>query len=194
MNSSRDGFFHWPVLETAISMLTLASLCSADVVLSETGILGTPEDTFVMAINLATAGSVTLQTYGFGGGINAAGTVIPPGGFDPFVGLFSEAGPTAVFINGDSDILTNYTPGCPPAGTVTIESMPNQCGDVRRTLPGLAAGQYTVLLSDAEYIPIAAFEVAGTLGDGFTDFTGAGEQSCIRTSDLDGFAAEYRPL
>jgi PEP-CTERM motif len=162
-----------------ISMLALASICSADVVLSETGTLASPEDTFLMAINLATAGNVTLQTYGFGGGTNAAGTVIPSGGFDPFVGLFSGTGPAAVFINGDSDILTNYTPGCPPAGTVTIGSMANQCGDVRLELTGLAAGMYTVLLSDSEYVPNAVFEVAGTLGDGFTDFTGGVFQTCV---------------
>ncbi len=163
-------------------MLALASLCSADVVLSETGTLSTPEDTFVMAINLATAGNVILQTYGFGGGTNAAGTIIPPGGFDPFVGLFSGTGPTALFINGDSDILTNYTPGCPPAGTVTIGSMANQCGDVRLVLPGLAAGTYTVLLSDAEYVPNAVFEAAGMLGDGFTDFTGGVFQTCVNAN------------
>jgi hypothetical protein len=163
----------------AALMFALASLCSADVVLSETGTFSTPEDTFIMAINLTTAGNITLQTYGFGGGTNAAGTVIPSGGFDPFVGLFSGTGSTALFINGDSDILSNYTPGCPPARTVTIGGMPNQCGDVLLVLPGLAAGTYTVLLSDAEYVPNAVFESSGVLGDGFTDFTGGVFQTCV---------------
>jgi hypothetical protein len=179
MNSSRIGIFHRRCAAIVVSTLALASLCSADVVLSETGTLSTPEDTFVMVINLATAGSVTLQTYGFGGGTNAAGTVIPSGGFDPFVGLFSGTGPTALFINGDSDILTTYTPGCPPAGTVTVGGVPNQCGDVRLELPGLAPGTYTVLLSDSEYVLNAVFETAGTLGDGFTDFTGGVFQTCV---------------
>ena len=179
MNSNRIAIFHRRCAAIAVSILALASLCSADVVLSEMGTLSSPEDTFVMAINLATAGNVTLQTYGFGGGTNAAGTVIPSGGFDPFVGLFSGSGPTAVFINGDSDILSNYTPGCPPAGTVTIGSKPNQCGDVQLVLTGLAAGTYTVLLSDSEYVPNAVFEVAGILGDGFTDFSGGVFQTCV---------------
>jgi hypothetical protein len=173
VNSNRIGIFCWP------GLFALASLCSADVVISDTGSLSSPEDTFVTAINLATAGNVTLQTYGFGGGTNAASMVIPSGGFDSFVGLFSGTGPTALFINGDSDILTNYTPGCPPAGTVTIGAMANQCGDVRLVLTGLAAGTYTVLLSDAEYLPNAVFEANGELGDGFTDFTGGVFQTCI---------------
>jgi hypothetical protein len=57
--------------------------------------------------------------------------------------------------------------------------MANQCGDVQLVLPSLAAGPYTVLLSDSEYIPNAVFEVAGTLGDGFTDFTGGVFQTCV---------------
>lgn len=179
MNSNRIAIFRRPGVAMVVLMCALASLCSADVVLSETGTLSSPEDTFTMTINLATGGNVTLQTYGFGGGTNAAGTVIPAGGFDSFVGLFSGTGPTALFINGDSDILSNYTPGCPPAGTVTIGSMANQCGDVGLVLPGLGPGTYTVLLSDAEYVPNAVFEVAGMLGDGFTDFTGGVFQTCV---------------
>lgn len=49
-----------------------------------------------------------LNTYGFGGGANYAGTVIPDGGFDPFVGLFSGTGSTALFIK-----LTAIRTPCP---------------------------------------------------------------------------------
>jgi len=150
---------------------------------SDTGTLSTPEDTFVTTITLVSGGGVTLQTYGFGGGTNAAGAVIPSGGFDAFVGLFEGTGPTALFINGDSDILSNYTPGCPPAGLVTVGSLPGQCGDVQLQFTGLAAGTYTVLLSDGEYIPNAVFETTGFLGDGFTDLTGGVFQTCEDASD-----------
>ena len=78
--------------------------------ISYTGALANPEDTVLIDLTLASGGSVTLQTYGFGGGTNGAGTVIPSGGFDPFVGLFSGTGPNALFINGTSDILTTYSP------------------------------------------------------------------------------------
>ena len=77
----------------------LAGLCCADTI-SETGTLSSPEDTVLIPLTLLTGGTVTLQTFGFGGGTNAAGTVIPAGGFDPFVGLFYGTGPTALFLNG----------------------------------------------------------------------------------------------
>lgn len=38
------------------------------------------------------------------------------GGFDPFVGLFSGMGDGSVFVDGTSNVLFNYPPGCPPAG------------------------------------------------------------------------------
>src|SRR5271157_1563257 len=90
---------------------------------SYTGTLASPEDSStVIAVNMAIAGGLDLQTWGFGGGINAASAVIPAGGFDPFVGVFAGAGNTAVFIDGTSDVLSNYSSfeGCPPAGTVDI--------------------------------------------------------------------------
>jgi hypothetical protein len=57
--------------------------------ISCTGSLDTPEDVFLETFSLASTSSVTVQTYRFGGGTNAAGTTIAPGGFDPLVALFS---------------------------------------------------------------------------------------------------------
>jgi hypothetical protein len=51
------------------------------------------------------------------------------------------------------------------------------CGDVTLS-ETLAAGTYTVLLTDGEYIPTAIFETAGTLGDGFSDLTPGAFQTC----------------
>jgi len=44
------------------------------------------------------------------------------------------------------------------------------CGDVILSFP-VAAGTYTVLLTDALYYPVAVSETNGTLGDGFFDYT-----------------------
>ena len=41
----------------------------------------------------------------------------------------------------------------------------------------LGPGTYTLLLSDADYIPNAIFD-NGTLGEGFSDFTGGAFQTC----------------
>jgi hypothetical protein len=149
--------------------------------ISYTGMLQSPDnatgtfdstDSFILALNLSAASNVTLQSYGFGGGVNAAGTTISRGGTDPFVGLFSGTGDSAVFLNGTSLDLSNYTSGCPPANTVSNFG-DTPCGDVTLAFSDLAAGSYTVLLSDGQYIPCPAVSVGcSTLGDGAFDFTG----------------------
>jgi hypothetical protein len=152
---------------------------------SYTGTLITIEDVFTTTVTLNSAGSLELQTFGFGGGTNGAGTPISAGGIDPLVALFVGTGPTAVFVDGTSDVLSNYPSfaGCPPAGLQTIGSFDNQCGDITMLFTGLAAGTYTVLLSDGSYIPSAFFEPpGGTLGDGFNDLT-SGFQTCVDTQD-----------
>ena len=90
------------------------------------------------------------------------------------MGLFAGTGPSATFIDGTSDSLSNYASepsACPPAGTLTVGSQSNACGDVRLQFTGLSAGLYTILISDAGFDPTAVFEANGELGDGFTDFT-----------------------
>jgi hypothetical protein len=175
----------------AALLCALSGIAAAGTI-SLTGTLASPEDEALITLTLITSGDVTLQTYGFGGGTNAAGAVISSGGFDPFAGLFSGTGPTAVFIDGASDILTNYSPGCPPAGTIPIGSVPGQCGDVTFTLTGLSAGVYTVLLTDGEYIPNAVFEASpGYLGDGFTDFSAGVFQTCADLNDCNTDTANW---
>jgi hypothetical protein len=147
---------------------------------SITGSFLTPEDTYAATVTLTSAGVLNLQTWGFGGGTNAASQVISAGGFDSFVGVFAGTGDNAVFVDGTSDILSNYgLGGCPPAGTVNIGGA--VCGDVALS-ETLAAGTYTVLLSDAAYIPYAVFETGGLLGDGFADLTGGVFQTCSGTN------------
>ena len=58
---------------------------------------------------------------------------------------------------------------------------PGNCGDITMSL-ALAPGTYTVLLSDALYIPNAIFDSPsyGDLSEGFTDLT-AGNFRPVRT-------------
>jgi hypothetical protein len=115
---------------------------------------------------------------GVRGGTNAAVEVISPGGTDPFLAIFSGTGDSATILTdglgnpyGTSLDLSNYGDflGCPPAGAPVIGGSP-QCGDIYMAL-SLAAGTYTVVLSDGQYIPGAVYD-NGTLGEGFNDFTG----------------------
>ncbi len=171
-SKSRSGVLH-AAIYVSLALVT-AGFCSAATI-SLTGILATPESTEEYSFSLAAPGNVTLQSYGFGGGLNAAGVTIPAGGFDPFVGLFSGSGNSAVFVDGTADSLSNYLSepaACPPAGLVEIGNVSGQCGDLKLQFTALAAGSYTVILSDAGYIPNAVYEApGGTLGDGFSDLT-----------------------
>ncbi|HXN98151.1 MAG TPA: DVUA0089 family protein [Candidatus Acidoferrales bacterium] len=149
------------------------------------GTLTSPLDFFTTTLTLTSSEDVTLQTYGFGGGTNQAGTLIAPGGTDPFVGLFLGTGSGATFINGTSLDLTNYPSfvGCPPANSVSNFGG-TTCGDVTMLFSSLAGGTYTVLLSDGQLIPNAAVGFGTTLGDGFFDLTGG--QFCNIADPADG--------
>jgi len=172
----------------AIALLAASAAFAGSV--SYTGTLSSPEDSFETTATLSAAGTLTLQTFGFGGGTNAAGTVIPPGGFDPFVGVFDSTGD---LIEGISDAMYNSTSfaGCPPAGLVTVGNVPGDCGDIHLSV-ALAAGTYTVVLSDALYLPNAIFQSPyGNLSGGFADYTSGVFQTCVDANDCNSDSANW---
>jgi len=122
---------------------------------------------------------------------NAAGTVIPSGGFDPSAGVFDSSGN---LIQATSDVFSNYPSftGCPPAGLVTIGGVAGICGDITMSL-ALTPGTYTMLLTDAEYIPNAIFDSPsyGNLSEGFADLTGRVFQTCVDASDCNSDTANW---
>lgn len=169
-------------------MLSVACLLSATARgdISDTGTLASPESVFEQTFTLTASDTVTIETWGFGGGTNAANNVIPAGGFDPLIGLFAGSGPSAQIVTdgfgnplADADNLLNspwsFVGNCPNAGTVAIGAN-NDCGD-DRMVTSLSAGTYTLLLSDANYVPNAVFD-NGTLSEGFMDLTGGAFQTC----------------
>jgi hypothetical protein len=179
------GLLKCGFLLSAICLLS-ASASALTIDTSYTGTFNTPEDVFETPFTLSADGTVTIQTWGFGGGTNGANQLIAAGGFDPLIALFSGTGPTATMVTdgsgnplADADNLLNapwsFVGNCPPAGLVAIGAN-NDCGDdfMQATL---AAGTYTLLLIDANYLPNAIFD-NGTLSEGFTDFTGGVFQTC----------------
>ena len=168
---------------------TAASLSAES--LSLTGTLNSSEDVFTTTFTLATTDTVTFQTWGFGGGTNAAAQAISAGGFDPLIALFSGDLASAQMVTdafgnplADADNLANspwsFVGNCPAAGTVAIGT-DNDCGDVFMQV-ALAAGTYTLVLTDANYIPAAIFD-NGALSEGYVDFTNGDFQTCDSTSN-----------
>ena len=203
------GALQCGLLLFAVFLLSATASASPVWSLSYTGALSTPQSVVEATFTLTTLDTLTFQTWGFGGGTNAAGSVISPGGFDPLIALFSGSGPTATIVTdgsddvlADSDNLSNppFSPvgNCPPAGTVTIGTGTGSalCGDDYMQAVNLAPGIYTLVLSTADFIPNAVNPGAPsyfTIGDGFTDFSGPATgfgsgssvpyQTCNFTSD-----------
>ena len=155
--------------------------------ISCTGTIDTPEDYFLKSFTVSGSGpqAITIQTFGFGGGTNAAGSVISSGGFDSLVALFSSAPETILTDSGGNPIAsvpgsTQFFPGCPPAGTVSIGGIAT-CGD-NKLAATLSPGTYTLLLSDANYVPFAVSPgppISSLLSDGFADLSGGIFQTCV---------------
>jgi hypothetical protein len=158
--------------------------------LSYTGTLGSAQSVFEVTFTLTVSDTVTVQTWGFGGGTNAAGQVISAGGFDPLIALFKGSVTTAtMYVDGSGNPLADaanlinaswsYVGNCPAARTVFIGANMD-CGDVKMQV-ALPAGTYTLVLTDANYQPAAIYD-NGTLSEGFTDLT----EGVFQTCDTDG--------
>ena len=159
--------------------------------LSFTGALdpANPNDVFLAEITLASTSNLVLQSYGYGGssgapgGTNAAGMVIPAGGFDTYLSLFHGFGPTATFFASNDD------GGCGPASPDPV------CADSRLSLTSLAAGNYTIALTLPNNFSFAENYGTGTLGDGFIDLQGDyydAASNMVRTSNY-AFDVTYNP-
>src|SRR5258706_10536429 len=140
----------------------LAAACYGDSV-SLTGSLdpNNPNDVVLYAFSLSATSTLTIQSYGYGGtseapgGANAAGAVIPAGGFDSYLSLFLGTGPNATFLASNDDGF------CPPG-----HASPG-CHDSTLLMPSLGAGTYTMALTVFDNFSFAENFGSGTLGDGF---------------------------
>jgi PEP-CTERM motif len=111
--------------------------------------------TFTFTLASPTAG-VTLQTWSYAGGTDAAGDVVTAGGFEPFLNLYMADG-----------TQMNPGPGGACAAPVNVDPVSGGCGDAyyptTLSFPGgfWSPGTYTVVLS------IFANPGIGNLSDGF---------------------------
>jgi len=110
---------------------------------------------------LSSAGTVTIRGFGYGGGTNAAGTVIPGGGFDSTVSLFNFTTGALLGFNDDGPV--------PP---LTVNPVTGFTGDSLLTL-SLAAGTYRVALTEFDNVPNGNNISAGFLEQGAGNFTPA---------------------
>ena len=85
-------------------------------------------------------GTVTVRTWSYAGGLNAAGTQVPRGGFDPTLSLYSSTGDL---------IASNQDGGC---SAVASDAVTSSCWDALLTVQ-LPAGDYRVVLTQSDNTP-----------------------------------------
>jgi len=157
----------WRGLAIGALCATLGGVASASS-FSFTGTFNTDDQLQYLEF-VAASPSVTIDTLGYGGGTNAASSVIPAGGFAPVLSLFSENGGSTF---SPSNLLLDTTF---PSGSCSGNTDPGTgaCLDVALSESALTTGDtYLVVLTENSNSPVAP-----TLGDGFTqagsgDFTG----------------------
>src|SRR5262249_12590513 len=111
------------------------------------GTLSADDGVELLLFTTSASSTVTLRTYGYAGGTQADGNVVPRGGFDPTLALFDSAG-NMIASNDDGDGV--------PADSVTGGAYDSQLSVL------LAAGAYTVAISQSYNLANGP-----TLSDGF---------------------------
>jgi len=138
---------------SALSLVVLACCLSVGVAsassISFTGTFITDDQLEVFQFTALTP-SFTAQTLSYAGGTNANGTVIPAGGFDPFLSLFDATG-GLVTTNDDNPAAT-----VDPSTTFAFDSL--------LTVGTLTPGDtYRLVLSENDNVPVDS-----SYADGFT--------------------------
>lgn len=102
---------------------------------SFTGTFTQDDDVQTFGFSVGATSSVTLRTWSYAGGVNAAGATIARGGFDPILALFNSSG-TTIAQNDDGGSL------------VAADGIRNSTGSGARwdtfLTSSLAAGTYSV--------------------------------------------------
>jgi len=112
----------------------------------------------VRDFHVSSPSTMTAITFSYGGGTNGHGTIIPQGGFEPYLSLFDASG----------DFLASTFSGTTcPAGALTNTSS-GQCFDVLLDGGVLAAGDYQIAISAFENLSLAENLGSGKLADGVT--------------------------
>lgn len=142
-------------LLTAVVLLWAVDAKSAN--FSFRGSFNRDDNVQVLTFTLASPGTVTIRSFGYEGGTNAAGAVIPAGGFDTTLALFNSLG-TLVAFNDDG-----------PTPPLVIDPVTGFAGDSLLTL-NLAAGTYRAALTEFDNVPNGNFS-AGFFEQGKGNFT-----------------------
>ena len=146
-----------------VSILALSNSAFAGTA-SFTGNFVNDNDLQDFIFTVSAPSTVTMLTWSFAGGTNAAGTLIPAGGFAPVLAVFDSTG----------TIVGNFDQGGTP---------PNNCGSRNQDPAGtgpcldaflsdsLGAGIYALVLSQQDNVPVGQTFSDGYQHDGEPNFS-----------------------
>lgn len=129
----------------------------------------------------APSSSVTLLTWGYAGGTNANGQVIPAGGFDPVLSLFDASGG---LISSSPLVATNND-----GASVAIDPSTGNGFDSFLNLTTLAGSTYILVLSQSDNLANGPDYGGGFSQQGAGNFT-SGEFGCGGVSFCDATPAQ----
>ncbi len=145
--------------KVAFAVLACIAWCANATTLSYEGTFTTDDEIQYIDFVVSVSQTVTVQTFGYAGGVDGNGIVVPEGGFDPFLTLFDSGG---------NFLAANDDAGC---GLVNRDSGSGGCADSYIQL-SLDPGTYTLALTQTGNEPKGIY-----LSDGFTE-QGQGNYSC----------------
>jgi len=154
----------------ATAMIALAAPASATD-FSFVGTLANDDQVLFFDFTVGALSSVTLRTYSYAGGVNAAGAVIARGGFDPILSLYDLGTGAKIAFNDDGGPLR-----------VPTDSVSGEAWDTFLLVNDLAAGSYRVAVS--EYDNTGPATLAGVFHG--TDSVGFADVSQVANNPRDG--------
>ena len=153
--ASRKSTFALPMLLLGITFAPLVKANSFSFI----GTFQQDDNVQLFGFTVAAPSAVTVETWSYGGGVDALGQTIPRGGFAPVLSLFSSSGTLIDFTVAGS---------CPPGNLDVVTGL---CGDASLT-GTLGSGSYLLAVTEYFNIPNGLNLADGFLESGAGNFTG----------------------
>ena len=150
------------VLTAVVATAGLALGATANATnLSFTGTFSKDDDVQLFNFTVSTASLVKLISFSYAGGVNAAGSTIPEGGFDPILTLFDAGG--AFIARNDDGGDGDPAGSCPVPTSAVTNAQFDTCFE-----SSLNPGNYIVAIQQFDNFHV------GNLSDGFMSPSGSG--------------------
>jgi hypothetical protein len=143
------------LVSTALALLVSATIAHAA---TFQGTLTRDDQVRLFAFDNLAMGTVTIETFGYAGGVDPDGNVVPAGGFDPIVSLFDRVTGALITLDDDGASRTDPVTGAAFDSFLSLT---------------LGPGMYFVALSEYDNFPLGPNFSDGFLETGNATFTAA---------------------